>query len=107
MIARDYLWGSSPSYLILNAKMGSNPCFLFGIGLEKCRAALELAVNNTHDKQGIGKFFTKNFGMGIPRQEGLKSKFLPLAEVTLPNSRATSSYLPSISPQISLSHLNL
>lgn len=27
--------------------MGSNPCFLFGIGLEECRAGLELAVNNT------------------------------------------------------------
>ena len=27
--------------------MGSNPCFLFGIGLEKCRAGLELTDNNT------------------------------------------------------------
>lgn len=33
-----------------NAKPSSNPCFLFGIGLEKCRAGLESAVNNTQDK---------------------------------------------------------
>lgn len=50
MIVRAYLGGSSPTYLILNAKMGSNPCFLFGIGLEKCRAGLELADNNAHNK---------------------------------------------------------
>jgi hypothetical protein len=33
-IARDYKKESRPGYLILNAKMGSNPCFLFGVGLK-------------------------------------------------------------------------
>lgn len=50
VMARDYMGESSSGNLILNAKMVSNPCFLFGVGLKKCRAGLELAVNNTQDK---------------------------------------------------------
>lgn len=30
----DYMLENSPGHLILHAKMGSNPCFLFGIGLK-------------------------------------------------------------------------
>lgn len=50
--------------MILNAKMGSNPCFLFGIGLEECRAGLELAINNTQDKYMPQELWTGHSEVG-------------------------------------------